>query len=201
MGWKVRGSNPVGGEIFRTYPDRPWGPPSLLYNGYRVLPGGKGGRDMTLTTQLYLVPRSWKSRAIPLLPLWDRVACYRVKPYLTLPYSKHKATRNIEQTLRHESRLRHVWISLSLLKMSTNYSLRLSYRRRLIFTCFFSSFAFSSFWNNQPLAPVCVNSQWVSSLTSKKVLNENIFIANQTDTLPPKLISLVQWIISKRRFK
>ena len=38
---------PVGGEIFRTCPDRPWGPPSLLYNGYRVFPGGKKrpGRD------------------------------------------------------------------------------------------------------------------------------------------------------------
>jgi hypothetical protein len=31
----------VGGEIFYTCPDRPWGPPSLLYNGYRVFPGGK----------------------------------------------------------------------------------------------------------------------------------------------------------------
>jgi hypothetical protein len=30
-----------GGENFRTRPDRPWGPPSLPYNGYRVLPGGK----------------------------------------------------------------------------------------------------------------------------------------------------------------
>ena len=30
-----------GGEIFRTCPDRPWGPPSLLYKGYRVFPGGK----------------------------------------------------------------------------------------------------------------------------------------------------------------
>jgi len=41
------GSNPVGGEIFRTCPDRLWGTPSLLYNGYRVLPGGKErpGRD------------------------------------------------------------------------------------------------------------------------------------------------------------
>ena len=29
------------GEIFRTSPDRPWGPPSLLYIGYRVFPGGK----------------------------------------------------------------------------------------------------------------------------------------------------------------
>jgi hypothetical protein len=37
----VRGSNPVGGGIFRTRPDRPWGPPSLLYNGYRVFPGSK----------------------------------------------------------------------------------------------------------------------------------------------------------------
>jgi hypothetical protein len=28
------------GEIFRC-PDWPWGPPSLLYNGYRVFHGGK----------------------------------------------------------------------------------------------------------------------------------------------------------------
>jgi hypothetical protein len=37
-------SNPGGGEIFRSRPDRPWGPPSLLYeyNGYRVsFPGVK----------------------------------------------------------------------------------------------------------------------------------------------------------------
>ena len=26
---------------FRTRPDRPWDPPSLLYNRYRVFPGGK----------------------------------------------------------------------------------------------------------------------------------------------------------------
>ena len=37
----VRGSNPGGGEIFRTRPDWPWGPPSFLYNGYRVFSGGK----------------------------------------------------------------------------------------------------------------------------------------------------------------
>jgi len=29
------------GEIFFTCPDGPWSPPSLLYNGYRVFPGGK----------------------------------------------------------------------------------------------------------------------------------------------------------------
>jgi len=30
-----------GGKIFCTCPDRPWGPHSLVYNGYRVFPGGK----------------------------------------------------------------------------------------------------------------------------------------------------------------
>ena len=43
-GWKVRGSNPGGGEIFRTCPDRSWGPPNLLYKGYRVFLGGKAAR-------------------------------------------------------------------------------------------------------------------------------------------------------------
>jgi len=32
---------PVGGEIFRIRPHCPWGPPSLLYSGYQVFPGGK----------------------------------------------------------------------------------------------------------------------------------------------------------------
>ena len=35
------GMNPGGDEVFRTCPDRPWGPPSLLYNRYRVFPGCK----------------------------------------------------------------------------------------------------------------------------------------------------------------
>jgi len=41
MGWTVRGLNPGGDGIFHTCPDQPWGPPSLLYNGYWVFPGGK----------------------------------------------------------------------------------------------------------------------------------------------------------------
>jgi len=32
---------PVWGNIFHTRPDRPRGPHSLLFNGYRVFPGGK----------------------------------------------------------------------------------------------------------------------------------------------------------------
>jgi hypothetical protein len=58
------------GEIFRTCLDRPWGPYSLLNNGYRVFSGVKSGQGVTLTTHLLLVPWLWMSRAIPLLPLW-----------------------------------------------------------------------------------------------------------------------------------
>jgi len=34
----------VRGEIFCTFPDQPWGSPSLPYNGYRVFPDGKRPR-------------------------------------------------------------------------------------------------------------------------------------------------------------
>jgi hypothetical protein len=45
-GIEFRGGG-ASGRDFRTCPDRPWGPPSLLYNGYRLFPGGKErqGRD------------------------------------------------------------------------------------------------------------------------------------------------------------
>ena len=69
-GWTVKGANPGGGEIFRTCPDRSWGPPSLLYNGYRVFPRGKERPSVTLTPHSLLMPWSRKGRAIPLLPLW-----------------------------------------------------------------------------------------------------------------------------------
>jgi len=51
-GWTVRGSYPGGGVIFRTYPDRPWGPPRFLYSGYRVISAGKKrpGRDADPST-------------------------------------------------------------------------------------------------------------------------------------------------------
>jgi hypothetical protein len=60
------------GRDFFTRPVRPWGPPRLLYNGYRVFPGvkraGRGADHPPL-----LAPRLRMSRAIPLLPsrpLW-----------------------------------------------------------------------------------------------------------------------------------
>jgi len=75
----------VVGEIFRTCPDRPWGPPSLLYNRYRVFPGGeeRPGRDADPSPLLVPWPR--KIRVTPLLPLWalrpvqNLSACTRVR--------------------------------------------------------------------------------------------------------------------------
>ena len=40
-------------------------------------------QGVKLTTHPHLVLRSWRSRAILLLPLWAHVACYRAKTYLT----------------------------------------------------------------------------------------------------------------------
>ena len=53
------------------------GPPSLLYNAYRVFPGVKSGRSVMLTPHPLLVSWSRKSRGIPLLPLRGRTALYR----------------------------------------------------------------------------------------------------------------------------
>jgi hypothetical protein len=71
------------GEIFRTYPDRLQGPPSLLYNGYRVFPGGKCVRGVMLTTHPLLVARLGKSWAIPPLTLWILLGLLRGSLYHT----------------------------------------------------------------------------------------------------------------------
>jgi hypothetical protein len=50
-GWTVRGSNPIGDEIVCACPDRPWGPPNILYSGHRVSFPGVKCRDVVLVTQ------------------------------------------------------------------------------------------------------------------------------------------------------
>jgi len=46
----------VGGEISRTCPDPPWGPPSLCTTGTDSFLGVKSGRGLTLTPHPLLVP-------------------------------------------------------------------------------------------------------------------------------------------------
>jgi len=64
------GSNPRVDEIF--HPSRPalGALPASCNMGARSFPGVKCGREVLLTTHPLLVPRSWKSRAIPLPTLW-----------------------------------------------------------------------------------------------------------------------------------
>jgi hypothetical protein len=66
------------GEIFRTCPDLPWGPPSLPYNRYRVFPGGK--------------ERPWRDAdpSALLVPWSERVELYLYSPYE--PYGLHRAS-------------------------------------------------------------------------------------------------------------
>ena len=66
----------VEGEILRPRPGRPWGPPSLLFNGYRVcFPGVKRpGRGVDHPNHIWL-RGSRKGRAIALLPLWIFMVC------------------------------------------------------------------------------------------------------------------------------
>jgi hypothetical protein len=73
-GSKVR--FPAGGWEFFSSPPRPerfWGSPSLLSNGYQGLfPWGPSGRGVKLTTHLHLVTKSkneWSYTSIPLIRL------------------------------------------------------------------------------------------------------------------------------------
>ena len=57
----------------RTRPDRPWGPPSLLYYEYRVFPGGRG-----VNHPPSFLPRLKKEKSYTSAPLLVFVACSRV---------------------------------------------------------------------------------------------------------------------------
>jgi hypothetical protein len=89
MGWTVQGSNPSGGEILRTCPYRSWGPPSLLYNGYWVFPGGKKQLGCDADSSPPSSAEVYKqSRAIPLLSIRAFVACKKGETYLPSVVSK-----------------------------------------------------------------------------------------------------------------
>jgi hypothetical protein len=65
----------VRGEIFRTCPNRSWGPPSLLYNGYWVFLGVKSGRGITLTPHLLVVPLVMKEQSYTSTLPMGRTSC------------------------------------------------------------------------------------------------------------------------------
>ena len=67
-----------GVRFFRTRLYRPWGPPSLLYNGYRIIPRGKVVVAWRWPPTPMYRRGERKSRAINLLPLWTFLVCCRV---------------------------------------------------------------------------------------------------------------------------
>ena len=94
-GWTVRDRISLGDEIFR--PSRPalgpTQPPVKWVPG--LSRGVKCGRSVLLTTHHLLVPRSWKSRAIPLPTLWatpglqrDHFTFHLLKMWLRGPQSR-----------------------------------------------------------------------------------------------------------------
>jgi hypothetical protein len=69
MSWTVRVTNPVVGKILCTGPDRPWDPPSLLHNGYRVSFRGQSERGVEFTTHNYpesMLKKEYSCTSLPL---------------------------------------------------------------------------------------------------------------------------------------
>ena len=93
------GLNPGVGEIFHIRPDRTWGPPSLLYNGYWVFPGvkrpGRGvdhpppsSAEVKGGVEIYLYSLSGPSRPVlrwNLLYLTLRSSCMQLRLISIVP--------------------------------------------------------------------------------------------------------------------
>jgi len=81
--WRIRYSDwlRVGqsgrGEIFHTRPDRPWGSPGLLYNGYCFYFPEVKQTWHCVEKSPQFAPKLKMSRAIPLNPSWAFMDSYR----------------------------------------------------------------------------------------------------------------------------
>ena len=93
---------PVGARFSAPVQTGPGAHPTSCTMGTGSFPGVKSGRGVTLTPHPLLVPWSWKSRAIPLLPLWavrpvqSLSACTRVHFtfYVTIHFASDRLHRH-----------------------------------------------------------------------------------------------------------
>jgi hypothetical protein len=89
------GMEPRWGEkFFALVQTSPGAHPASCTMGTGSFPGVKSGRGVTLTPHPLLVSWSWKSRAIPLLPLWtvrlvQSLSACTVELYLYSPYGPY----------------------------------------------------------------------------------------------------------------
>ena len=84
------GSNPGGGDIFHTPPEVPWGPLSLLYNEYRVFPGGKTAGEWRWPSSAEVKKRVELCLYSPFGPSWSAVNV-TLYPYHGSQPPRHKA--------------------------------------------------------------------------------------------------------------
>ena len=77
----------MGGEIFRTRPHLPWGPSSLLYNGYRDFPWGKAARAWRRPPTPSSAQVKKRIELYLYSPLWAFMACSRVTFTFTLIFA------------------------------------------------------------------------------------------------------------------
>jgi hypothetical protein len=117
----IQVTSPVGATIFVSNlvsPDRLWGPPSLLSNGYRgPFSGEKRGRDVTLTTHPHPVPRSWMSRSYISSPscasinvLWD---CFLL--FMSMRQNIYTGIHTL--TILFIKNLSEIWVILDLVNI------------------------------------------------------------------------------------
>jgi hypothetical protein len=107
-------SNPSGGEIFCTRPDRPWGPSNLLHNGYRVCaprvrrPGRGVNHPHPIQCRGYR-----KSRSIPLIPLLRPSWPVMGRCILILVYVYHLLVKHSHRLFTCDCPLKHTLILIN----------------------------------------------------------------------------------------
>jgi hypothetical protein len=110
--WRVRGSNPGGGKIFRTLPDRPWGLHQISYSTCRItFPGvkwpGRGVNHPPPSTaevkeRVELYPYSSSG------PSWPVLGKHYVFTNLGEFAKLRKATINYVKSVRLSVRMKHL---------------------------------------------------------------------------------------------
>jgi hypothetical protein len=137
MGWMVQGSHPGGGKIFRTCPDWPWGPPSFLYNGYRVFPGGgvKSGQGVMLTPHPLLVPLVMKEKSCTSTPPIDHTACTRVPFTFYTVWNQNYVHKGIENSVNSGNIWSYSFQNLFVCHLSINLEIKVIVVNLLVVLC------------------------------------------------------------------